>query len=274
MRAHAARAQRLRQITQGPLVFGAEQGLGRMRSIARRRRQRHAALERARDIGQLDLDALVEHGREPCAGLVAPALRDELRMIALQRRIAQDRGMETAQHVGAMVGQVLDQLHIGLQSELAEQLQRRCAQQLREPRVKRADLYRVPAAQDALMQARQLRRQRAGLGRRDAPLHQCLDARCIARARRGELAQPLGQACAHLACGLARERDREYFLRLGALEQRAQDARDQHPGLARAGAGLDDDAAPRVAGNRVEGRAIDRRAVRLVGRDPHHGAPR
>jgi hypothetical protein len=72
--------------------------------------------------------------------------------------------------------------------------------------------------------------------------------------RRGlrKLLQPLLQALAHLARRLLGEGDGQDLMRLRAGQQRAQHARDQHPGLARAGAGLHRHAAPRVAGHGVE----------------------
>src|SRR5574343_351036 len=78
------------------------------------------------------------------------------------------------------------------------------------------------------------------------------------------------------ARGLAGEGDRQHLLRLSALEQGAQDARNQHPGLAGAGAGLDDDAAGGVAGDGVEAGAVDRLAVGTVGggvRRAHRPSP-
>ena len=50
-----------------------------------------------------------------------------------------------------------------------------------------------------------------------------------------------------------------------AVEQRAQDARDQHPGLAGAGAGFHRHMAPRIAGDLVEVFAADRESVAFVG---------
>jgi len=80
-----------------------------------------------------------------------------------------------------------------------------------------------------------------------------------------ELLQPLLQALAHFARGLFGEGDGEDFMRCTAVEQCAQHARDQHPGLARARAGLHRHAAGGVAGNGVEGLARDGAAVVFVG---------
>jgi hypothetical protein len=54
--------------------------------------------------------------------------------------------------------------------------------------------------------------------------------------------EPAGEAVAHLAGRGAGEGDGEDVVRLDAGEQQPDDARHQHPGLARAGAGLDHDA--------------------------------
>ena len=106
---------------------------------------------------------------------------------------------------------------------------------------------------------------RRGCGRRRARRSCCAALRRRRAAR--TFAQPLVQPRAHLAGGLAREGDGQDLLRLRAVEQRAQDARHQHPGLAGAGAGLDDDAAPRVAGDaRRSASRATRRAVERVGR--------
>jgi len=71
----------------------------------------------------------------------------------------------------------------------------------------------------------------------------------------GKRLQPFLQALAHFARGLLGEGDGQNLVRRGAIEQRAQHARDQHPGLARTRAGLDRHAARRVAGNGIEGLA-------------------
>ncbi len=110
-----------------------------------------------------------------------------------------------------------------------------------------------------------------GACRRQAALDQGLRARRFRTGRRSELAQPGIEALAHFAGRLAREGDREDLVRRGAIEQGAQDARDQHPGLARTSAGLDDDAARRVAGERIEHLARDRFAIRAISRDAVHG---
>ena len=126
-----------------------------------------------------------------------------------------------------------------------------------------AHLDRAATEQQLFMQVAQPRLERLRTGSSHATLHQRIDALC--RARIGELAQPLRQALAHLARCLAREGDGENLLRLRAIEQRAQDTRHQHPRLARAGAGLDGDAAPRVAGDGVEGLARGLSTIDAIG---------
>ena len=106
---------------------------------------------------------------------------------------------------------------------------------------------------------------RAGLQPAQTQLVRQLRQRC-ARPR----IQPFIQALAHLARRLAGEGDGKDLAGLRAREQRPHDARDQHPGLARAGAGLHGHAAPRVAGHGVERLARDGAAVVLVGSRAAH----
>ena len=109
-----------------------------------------------------------------------------------------------------------------------------------------------------------------GIGVRHAAGAQGLGEFGIRRA--APLRQPLLQALPHLAGRLAGEGDRQDLVRLRAGQQRAHDARHQHPGLAGAGTGLDGDVPARVAGNGVELLARDRAAVVFVGRLHRHAA--
>ena len=92
-------------------------------------------------------------------------------------------------------------------------------------------------------------------------------------ARAREVGQPFLQPLAHLARRLLGEGDGQDLGRLGAFEQRAQDARHQHPGLARACARLHRHVAARVAGDGVEGVARAGGAVVFVGGGAHWTAP-
>ena len=72
-----------------------------------------------------------------------------------------------------------------------------------------------------------------------------------------ELAQPVVQALSHFAGSLASEGDGQDLMGLAGVlrilsQQGPQHARDQYPGLACAGAGLDGHAAPGIAGHGVE----------------------
>ena len=226
-------------------------------------RRRHAVHQSTVRLRQAQLDALVEGRQQPVLQLVAAVDQAELAIDRQQRFVRQHGRVEALPELGHQVGLVLQQLQLGRQPLRTQQFQRRGAQQLGEPGVEGADLHRPRFLQQALLQRRQPGSERLGLGLRQAPLAQREHAaRVVAM---GELMQPLVQAGAHLASRLAGEGDRDDVLRPGAVQQRAQDARHQHPGLARAGAGLDDDAACRIAGQRVEALAGDRRAVEGVG---------
>ena len=172
--------------------------------------------------------------------------------VGAQHRVAQHGSMESPVDLGCMLARVFDQLHVGLQSELGEQLQRRGAQQLREPCMEGPNLDRTSTAQDAFVQFAERRRKRTSLRIVKTARAQLGDSLVIAARRRGEFAQPVVEPLTHLACRLAGECDREDLVRLRAGEQRSEDSRHQHPRLAGAGTSLDDDAAAGVASGGIE----------------------
>ena len=147
-----------------------------------------AVFQHTRHVGQFELHPLVQHGFEPLVGLAAAALRDQPAVVRTKPGVAQDHRVKQAQHFGAVVIQVFDQIHVGLQAQLGQQLQRCGAHQLRKPGVEGADLDSPPAAQHLLVQALQRRHQGLRLVRRHAALHQGLKARMVRGARRGEIA--------------------------------------------------------------------------------------
>jgi hypothetical protein len=242
----------MQQTRRGPRT----QALGRMRKPAVLRpvlgRRRHARLQSPRAIGQLDLDAPVPGRVEPFANLEASAHPNQRVVVGAESRIGQHRCMKTALDAVAMLGKIVEHLHVGLQPQLRQQLDRRGAQQLSEPGVEGADLDPPPRRQHIVIKATQRRRQTLRIGAAQAAHSELRDALFVAAACRCESGQPLVEAHAHFARRLAGERDRENFLRLAAVEQSPQDARDEHPGLAGTRAGLHRDAATRVAGHRVE----------------------
>jgi len=199
---------------------------------------------------------------------------------APQPGIAAHAVVEAAQQWRAQGPDLLDQLVACRQPERRTQPERRVRQQLREPGVEGQHLH----AGGGLQHPQRQRAQRTGLrgGRRrvEPALDQRLRARGVAAPPEGigldrKGRQPLLEPGTHLAGGLARERDGDDLRRLGPVEQRTQDARHQQPGLAGARTGLDDDAAPRVAGGRVEGLARHRPTVdRVGGRGQRHGRGR
>ena len=159
---------------------------------------------------------------------------------------------------------VFQQLVVRGQAQLFQHRQRRVAQQGGEPAVEGADLHRPARCQQARVQAPAARAQLRASAGAAMPRAASACASTSARAVR-KLVQPFVQALAHFAGGLLGEGDGQDLVRLGAGQQGAQDARDQHPGLAGAGAGLHRDAAARVAGDGVEALAA-RRARRCVRR--------
>ena len=260
----APEAERQCEFSQGRVPRRAEQHLRRVLASALERGRRHAVVEHAGGVGELELDPLVQRRLQPFAQLRAAVARDPLGVVVAQRRIREHCRMETTKNLRAVIVEVFDQVHVLLQTELVQQLERRGAQQLREPRMEGAHLDRPARSQHARVQGRELRCEFTRFAGGHAALDERLDARRIGRTRRAELAQPVVQPLAHLAGRLARERDREDLVRLRTVEQRAQDARNEHPGLAGAGAGFDDDAAARVAGERVERVPCDRSVIGAV----------
>jgi hypothetical protein len=137
-------------------------------------------------------------------------------------------------------------------AERSQQLERRSAQQLREPSMKGADLDPASGLEHLFVQVAQCRRQRASICLAESARAQFDLALGVAAAPGRERRQPLVQPHPHFACGLAGKRDRQDLLRLAAIEQGAQDPRHQHPCLAGTGARLDRDTATRIARRRIE----------------------
>ena len=131
--------------------------------------------------------------------------------------------------------------------------------------MERAHLNLACAAEHLLVELRQLLRQhRLRLVRNlNAALTQRLQQR--GAIGHGKIGQPLVQALAHFTGRAAGEGDGQNFLRRHTFEQRAHDARDQHPGLASTGAGFHRHTALRVAGDGVKGFGADVLAVAFVG---------
>ena len=175
-----------------------------------------AAREHAGLVGELELDAPAQaassHLRELRAAARAPSARRGRRAAPGRAARAAWKARSTARPV---VVEVFDQLHVGLQAEPVEQLQRRGAQQLREPGVEGADLDRPAGREHACRAAppssARASRRRAGATPRST---QRRDALAVARARRAKLGEPFVEPLAHLAGRLAREGDREDLVRL------------------------------------------------------------
>jgi hypothetical protein len=158
---------------------------------------------------------------------------------------------------------VLDQRQARRQLQVRQQLERCRPQQLRIPGMEGADLDHAPALQQALVEADQVSSSLAGSVWRHA-IHGKFRGGFLRR-HPGAALQTVEQARAHLAGCLAGEGDGEDLLWLRAVEQRTNDAGHQHPGLPRAGAGLDHDVAARVARHAVEALRRHDTAVQAVG---------
>ena len=252
------------------------QSLGRIGQPAERRPQNRSRLdagfEHPGGVGQLDLRALVPCRNQPFAELASAARGTDGAKVFLQSIVAQHGGVELAQDRRAVLIDVLDQRHVGLQAEPVQHLDRRRPHELRKPGVEGADLDRPAGLQKARLQSRQRRCQALGFGCVETAFDQRRDPLVVRGAWRRPLRDPLRQALAHLARRSPSEGDGQQPMRLGAVEQGAQHARHQHPRLARTGAGLDHDALPRVAGNGVERTAVGDAAIDAIGRRVHGGS--
>ena len=255
----------------------APRGLGgqrvdRLAQAVERRMQHAEGLHRRGRIGQAELHAPRQGLAERLGDLRAPMRGDQGAIVGERVGIGGHGLEERSPGMAARLGVVLQQLVVRRQAERRQGGDRRIAHQSGEPGVEGAELHRSPAVEQPAVQPLQAGRGGGGGGRRHAAQHQ-LDRERLGRLA-GELREPLVEPRAHLAGGLAGEGDGQDLVRfagaLALLQQRADDARDQHPGLAGAGAGLHRHIAARVAGDAVEGLARHRSAVVLVGRRGRH----
>ncbi len=223
----------------------------------------HRFVHHAVRVRHRELEPLGQRGLQCLERVEAAMRRDRGFVVGAGQRIALHRRAKAAPYARDRLLVVFPQLEARGQAERLQHGHRRFAHQRGEPAVEGADLHRPAGLQQRAIE-RTKRFARAGVGLRHAAGAQCLGQFGIGRA--APLGQPFLQPLPHLAGRLAGEGDGEDLLWLGTVEQRAQDARDQHPGLACTGAGLHRDVAPRVAGDGIELLALDRAAVVLVGR--------
>ena len=146
-----------------------------------------------------------------------------------------------------------------------------------------ADLHRAAAGQHARVQALQLRSQALGVGfvvqtRHAADLQLVEQPGVVSM---GKVGQPFIQALAHFSGSALGESDGQNFLglqcaisagSLSVFHQGTHHARDQHPGLTGAGAGLHRHAALGVAGDGVKSPGCDQRAIAFVSGLGFHAA--
>jgi hypothetical protein len=222
-------------------------------------------------IGQRELDPLGQCLAQRLGGLRA-AVRGNHRVVVGQRALVGRDGLEErAPRVAARLGIVLEQFVVRRQAQFAQHRQRRTAQQAGKPRVEGAELHRPAAFEQAPVQALQAWHGGLRCGGLDTTDHEFVH-QFFGRAL-GEVFEPHVEALAHLAGGLLGEGDGQDLVRLAGrfalFQQRAKNARDQHPGLARAGASLHGDRTARVAGDGIEGLALDVAAVVFVGGAAH-----
>ncbi len=152
-------------------------------------------------VGEFDLDALVPRCVEPFAQLRAPPIAHQRLIVLAQIIVRNHRAVEAAVDIGAMVLQVFEQVHVGLQTQLGEQLHRRGVEQLREPCMEGANFDGSAGQQQALVQPGEHRRQLVRLGRAEAARLQLSRSACVVARRRAELAQPFVEPRTHLAGG-------------------------------------------------------------------------
>ena len=195
-----------------------------------------AALERAGRVRLGDLHAPLPGAAQPLVEHVPAARRDHGAVVGAQRGVAKHGGMEGAEHRCAQIDVVLDQRHVGLQAERLQHLQRRQPKQLHEPGVEGQHRDRPPAVEEPPVE----RAQRGLEPHRVAgPMPRIRSSwmRASTGPHRHSASQPARRS--RIAGGGACEGDGEDVMRLDAGEQQPDDARHQHPGLARPGAGLD-----------------------------------
>ena len=255
---------------------GLQQQLGRVGQAGagrpHRGGRRHGTVGGAGGVGTCQLGS-AEPGRlEPAQQGAAAVPLHQRDVDRAQRRIGLHGTVKAAEEFVAQHRGVFDRFIGHRQVQALQQRQRCMGQQLPEPGVESAHLDTAALAQQPLVKAAQRIGRGFGLRQRHATLLQGQHARCRCAAATGMAGQPLVEARTHLARRLAREGDGQHLLRLDPGEQGAQDARDQHPGLAGTGTGLDDDAACRVAGGGVESLGAGRVLTDAVGRfHPLHG---
>ncbi len=143
-------------------------------------------------------------------------------------------------------------------------LQRGMGQELEEPAVKGGDLRPGPGIDHGGEQAARLGQQRPRLGFVQAALGE--ECRHLGLAAQRQQLQPFQQPRPHLTRRLAGEGDRQQFRRLGPGQKQPDHARDQKPGLAAAGAGLDHGVGAGVEGGN-QGRRRGGHGVIVIGRD-------
>ena len=237
----------------------------------------HRRIDNSAGVGQTKLDAFGERYRQGFLGLKTPVLQHHRLEIGLAMLVCGQGQVKTPpdQRGGGLI--ILQQFVVERQVEPLQNCQRRGAQQRREPAMEGTDLHLPPALQHTLVQLGELPAdglQTIGpLAAAHAPRLQLGSQHLVRRA--GKLVQPLVQPLAHLAGrafgkgnreNLVRRHTQVAILRVHAVQQGPHDTRHQHPGLARAGAGLDGHAAARIAGDCVKAVGRDGLAVVFVRR--------
>ena len=245
----------------------------------------HRTVGGADGVGQSKLHAFVERGLQGFFRLRTAIGQHHGFKISLQGWFVQQCLVKPPPHQRPGLAVVFQQLVIDRQTQVLQHRHRRTAQQGGKPAMESADLHRTAAGQQAHVQAPKLRRQARDGGLVLQTLY-AADLQLVQQpgaVGMGKLAQPFVQALAHLAGSAFGEGDRQNLMRLqrsvgtglfSVFEQGAQHARDQHPGLARTGAGLDGNAAARVTGDGVKSVRRDRCAVAFVSSLLSHAATR
>ena len=175
---------------------------------------------------------------------------DRVFIVQARLRVLRHAAVKTPPHLCYCAAVVFEQFILHRQSPVHQLAHRRIAHQRSKPAVESAYLYWPVGRQKKLVQATQTGKLLGADIGPQAPVAQGLQQLRITGL--AEFLDPCGQALAHLTSGFFGKSNGQQFMRLRTFEQCAQHARDQHPGLAGAGAGFNHHAAPRVAGYAVK----------------------
>ena len=226
-------------------------GVRQMGEIGERLSKRfHRIVNHPRRVSQHELNPFAQGFLQRFDGLEAAQPRHVVEEVLTLFGQSCNGSVKTRPDQRNRLGVVFQQLVGRGQSEFLQHRERCAAQQGRKPAVKGAHLHRTAERTHPLVQRAQLGRAARGVFGAQTARPQFDGQRRVGQG--GAAAQFRVEPLAHFASGFFGEGDGQDVLRRATVKQRANDARDQHPGFAGASAGLYCDAARRVAGQRVK----------------------